>query len=152
MERLHHTRKEVLSHEHYMWEQLSKDSVRFIEEVVDHCGGVLSNSKWKKLYACLAEFAQLTQINFRVYQSEEGYWYDTTTHTFTSAAELEQEKLHQDVEAGLSVEDEQLLTLKRWKLELEQLDIKIQAMTVKRKALADKYEATYHQFIGALQI
>lgn len=153
-ERLHHTRKKVLLRTDVNWRKLSYDNVQFIEEVVDSCGGTLSEHKWKKLYACLAQLGSDTGDNYRVYLSAEGFYFDTTTHNLVSEEELGNEYLHQDAIDLINntTTDEVLKQLKRWKLEIEQLTIKIKQLTEKRDEMASKYKTRYEQLMKDLAI
>jgi hypothetical protein len=134
------------------WYQLSDDEIRFLDEVVDTCGGILSHNKWKKLYALLAELCNRTKKNYRVYRSLEGLLYDTTIHSVVTQAELTGETYHRDAEreALENVEVDKFYQLKRWKFEIDQLDIKIEQLTNKRNELQQMYIIEREQFMEGM--
>lgn len=47
---------------------------------IDRLGGDISQGKWKKLYAVCAEASRMFRRNIRIYQSSNGWCYDTTEH------------------------------------------------------------------------
>jgi hypothetical protein len=150
MERLHHDAKRILDSMNPVFSKLSWADRDFIQGTVDHAGGKLSENKWKKLYACLAQLAADTSVNYRVYESAEGYLYDTTIHKLTTRAALTDEPTHVKVENAViqaAEADKRVVQLKRWKLEIEQLDIKVRDMSSKREELEKRYAALRDQFI-----
>jgi hypothetical protein len=151
-ERLHHTKKEVLSRTSKGWSKLSSEAVQYLEDAVDTCGGVLSHNKWKKLYALLAELGNNTATNYRIYLSSEGLMYDTTTHELVTPEDVASERTHQDIERTVvdAADVGQLRQLRRWKLEIDQLSIKIQQMTEKRGELQERYRKAKESFVEEL--
>jgi hypothetical protein len=134
------------------WLKLNRDELDYLEGTVDSAGGTLSHNKWKKLYALFAEVCNRLHKNYRVYLSLEGLLYDTTTHSIVTAEEISDERLHKDAlsDALDTAEIDQLHQLKRWKLEIDQLAIKIDQMTDKRKELVEKYDEAKLKFVEML--
>jgi hypothetical protein len=151
--RLHHIRKEILSRSDITgWHELSDAEVRFLEEVVDNSDGELSENKWKKLYALLANLGNALHKNYRVYRSLDGLLFDTTIHNLTTQEELNSEPTHRDraLEIAEDVEVDKFYQLKRWKFEIDQLNIKINQMTQKRNELMSQYAIEREKFVGGL--
>ena len=54
----------------------------FLDKVDKLAGMDLSDGKWKKLYALLAEARKLTMTNVFIYESPNLYDYDTSCHKY----------------------------------------------------------------------
>jgi hypothetical protein len=155
MERLHHATKKVLDSGDRDYSKLSKADRTFIEEAVDFCDGKLSENRWKKLYACLAQLASDTRINYRIYRSPQGHLFDTTNHQLTSEQEIAQEHTHATVEGEViqtAEADARVVTLKRWRFEIDQLNIKIRQMSEKKDELIKRYAKLHDEFISEFEL
>jgi hypothetical protein len=151
---LHHSKKVTLHRDSVHWDDIPRADREFLTDVVDTCGGELSTNKWKKLFAVLAQLAQTTSVNFRVYRSPEGLDYDITSHeVFQAGGPRGKELLHQDAVAAIKAEGgQELAAVKALQFEIRQIDLKLHRLTDKRAELMAQYEEARTELVEGLEI
>ena len=97
----------------------------------------MTDGKWKFLYAILRNFADALEINYCVYENPTGMLFDITSHSieYKEAAVVRERE----------TEAEQM---QRLKLELAQIDMKIDHLRNKRKELSERLMRLVQMFVG----
>jgi hypothetical protein len=102
----------------------------------------LSVGQWKKLFALLRKLSDKTNMNYCIYQNKLNIFFDVTSNCIGTEDEISEEDEDQ-IPAGGSFRNTKESTidkLKRYKYELDQIDLKIAHLQERRKEYIDKIE------------
>ena len=114
------------------------DFMAFIDEIEYADPEALTTGQWKKLYAVLRKLSDKTNINYCIYQNKYNIFFDVTSNCLGTEDEISEEA--EKPSAARSVKESSLDKLKRYKYELDQLDLKIAHLQERRKEYIEKME------------
>ena len=100
---------------------------------------ILTTGQWKKLYAALRSLADKTNVNYCIYQNKWNIYFDVTSNCIGTEDEISEDDGELVVRNTPSRESS-LDKLKRYKYELEQIDMKIVHLEERRKEYIEKME------------
>jgi hypothetical protein len=143
----HHThKKEVLR-----FAELDLKSYKMDKEFADFMGYVddidkpnidaLTPGQWKKLFAVLRILSDKTNTNYCIYQNKFNVCFDVTCNCIGSEDEIfENDDEPFIVDPVRGMRESPIDKLKRYKYELEQIDLKIAHLQERRKEYIEKIE------------
>jgi hypothetical protein len=114
----------------------------YVDDVDKPDPDALSLGQWKKLFALLRKLSDKTGVNYCIYQNKFSVFFDVTSNCIGTEDEISEEN-NTDFPAGGSLrnmKESPIDKLKRYKYELEQIDLKIAHLQERRKEYIDKIE------------
>jgi hypothetical protein len=96
----------------------------------------MSGGQWKKLFAVLRIVAEKTNINYCIYQNKFDILFDVTSNCLGLYDEISEDELN-FLRTG---KESSIDKLKRYKYELDQIDLKIAHLQERRKEYLEKIE------------
>jgi len=112
----------------------------YIDEIDRPDPDALTVGQWKKLFAVLRTLSDKASINYCIYENKHGVFLDVTSNCIGSEAEISEDE--DDTNSTLTVRNKEspVEKLKRYKYELEQIDLKIAHLQERRKEYIEKIE------------
>jgi vacuolar-type H+-ATPase subunit I/STV1 len=146
IKRYHTHKKEILRFadldlKSYGMEKEFADFIAYVDDIDRPNPDALSVGQWKKLFALLRKLSDKMNINYCIYQNKSKVFFDITSNCIGTEDEISEEK------DGLSVEnfrqsskESSIDKLKRYKYEVDQIDLKIAHLQERRKEYLEKIE------------
>jgi hypothetical protein len=116
------------------------DFMAYVDEIDKFDPDAMSLGQWKKLFAFLRKLSDKTNMNYCIYQNKFNVFFDVTSNCLGTEDEISEEN---DEEASMwgslrNVKESPIDKLKRYKYELDQVDLKISHLQERRKEYIEK--------------
>lgn len=144
--RYHTCRKEILRFADLDLKNLGMakefaDFMAYVDSIEKPDLDAMTTGRWKKLFAVLRILADKTNINYCIYENKYNVFFDVTSNCLGSKEEISEE----GDEAGLGnsiqgVKESPTGKLRRYKYEIDQIDLKIAHLQERRKEYVEKME------------
>jgi hypothetical protein len=144
--RYHTYKKEILRFadldlKNYGMDKEFSDFMTYVDEVDKPDPDALSLGQWKKLFAFLRKLSDKSNINYCIYQNKFNVFFDVTSNCLGTEDEIsEDEDGGSVVNSVRNVKESPIDKLKRYKYELDQIDLKIAHLQERRKEYLEKIE------------
>jgi hypothetical protein len=144
IKRYHTHKKEILRFtdldlKNYGMDKEFADFMAYVDEVDKPDPDALSLGQWKKLFAFLRKLPDKSNINYCVYQNKFDVFFDVTSNCLGTKDEIsEDEDGGSVVNPARNVKESPIDKLKRYKYELDQIDLKIDHLQERRKEYVKK--------------
>ena len=115
------------------------DFIKYIDEIDQPDPDALTVGQWKKLFAVLRKLAEKSNTNYCIYENSHGVFFDVTSNCLGTEDEISEE----NDDAAITVargKESSIEKLKRYKYELDQIDLKIAHLQERRKEYIEKIE------------
>ena len=142
--RRYHTRKkEILKFEDldlksYGLDKEFSEFMVYIDDVNQPDTDALTVGQWKKLFAVLRTLSDKANRNYCIYENKNKVFFDVTSNCIGSEDEVSED--NDDASPIIRNKESSLEKLKRYKYELEQIDLKIAHLQERRKEYIEKIE------------
>jgi len=140
--RWHTHKKEILRFaeldlKNYGMDKEFADFMAYIDDIPKVDPDALTTGQWKKLFAVIRILADKTNRNFCIYQNKWNICFDVTTNCLGTEEEISEDNGEPTISYGRPVEST-ADKLKRYKYELEQIDLKIAHLQKRRNDYLEK--------------
>jgi hypothetical protein len=147
IKRYHTHKKEILRFadldlKSYGMDQEFDNFISYVDDIDQPDPDALSLGQWKKLFALLRKLSDKANINYCIYQNKFNIFFDVTSNCIGTEDEISEEDDDQ-TSAGSSfrnTKESPIDKLKRYKYELDQIDLKIAHLQERRKEYVEKME------------
>jgi hypothetical protein len=116
------------------------DFMRYVDSIEIPDTNSMSSGQWKKLFAFLRTLADKTGANYCIYQNRFNVFFDVTTHCLGTEDEILEEGDGNSGNFFVGKGETSIDVLKRYKYELDQIDLKIAHLQKRRKDYIEKME------------
>jgi hypothetical protein len=117
------------------------DFMSYVDEVDKPDPAALSLGQWKKLFAFLRRLSDKSNINYCIYQNKFNVFFDVTSNCLGTEDEIsEDEDGDSVINPVRNVKESSIDKLKRYKYELDQIDLKIAHLQERRREYVEKME------------
>jgi hypothetical protein len=146
IKRYHTHKKEILRFadldlKSYRLENEFGDFMDYVDDIDRPDPDVLSLGQWKKLFAFLRKLADKSNINYCIYQNKSNVFFDITSNCIGTEDEISEENDGPIVENYRQNSKESSIDkLKRYKYEVDQINLKITHLEERRKEYLEKME------------
>jgi hypothetical protein len=146
VKRYHTHKKEILRFSDldlhsYGLENEFGEFIAYIDDINQPDPDILSLGQWKKLFALLRKLSDKTSINYCIYQNKSNVFFDVTSNCLGTEDEISEENDGPFLETYRQSARESLVDkLKRYKYEVDQIDLKIAHLKERRKEYLEKME------------
>jgi vacuolar-type H+-ATPase subunit I/STV1 len=145
--RYHTHKKEILRFadldlKDYGMDKEFADFMAYVDDINQPDLDALSLGQWKKLFALLRKLSDKASMNYCIYQNKFDIFFDVTSNCIGTKDDISEEN-DEETPAGGSlrnVKESPIDKLKRYKYELDQIDLKITHLQERRKEYVDKIE------------
>jgi hypothetical protein len=111
----------------------------YVDEVDKPDPDALSLGQWKKLFAFLRKLSDKSNINYCIYQNKFNIFFDVTSNCLGTEDEISEDEDGGSVVSSVrNTKESPIDKLKRYKYELDQIDLKIAHLQERRKEYVDK--------------
>jgi hypothetical protein len=143
----HHThKKEILRFENldlksYRLNEEFADFMAYVDEISKPDPDALSLGQWKKLFAFLRKLSDKTNTNYCIYQNKFDVFFDVTSNCLGTEYEISEENDEPSIgDFRQGSKESSIDKLKRYKYEVDQIDLKIAHLQERRKEYLEKME------------
>jgi hypothetical protein len=141
--RYHTHKKEILRFsdldlKNYGMDKEFADFMAYVDNIERPDLDAMSGGQWKKLFAVLRILADKTNINYCIYRNKFNILFDVTSNCLGFEDEISEE--NNEPSSLRSTKESSIDKLKRYKYELDQIDLKIAHLQERRKEYLEKIE------------
>jgi hypothetical protein len=146
IKRYHTHKKEILRFadldlKSYGMEKEFAEFMAYVDDIDRPDPDALSTGQWKKLFAFLRKLSDKININYCIYQNKSNVFFDVTSNCIGTEDEVSEENEGPSIENFRQGSKESFVDkLKRYKYEVDQIDLKIARLQERRKEYIDKIE------------
>jgi hypothetical protein len=153
--RYHTYKKEILRFadldlKNYGMDKEFSDFMSYVDEVDKPDPDALSLGQWKKLFAFLRKLSDKLNSNYCIYQNKFNIFFDVTSNCLGTEDEISEEDGDFVVNPTKSTKESPVDKLKRYKYELDQIDLKIAHLQERRKEYVSKMEPLEMELVALL--
>ena len=145
VKRYHTRRKEILKFADvnlatFGLEKEFSDFMAYVDEIDQADPDALTTGQWKKLFAFLRSLADKTKTNYCIYQNKSNIFFDVTSNCIGLEDEIAEDDTGSILVTPRHVKESSIDRLKRYKHEIEQIDLKIAHLQERRKEYIERLE------------
>jgi hypothetical protein len=146
IKRYHTHKKEILRFanldlNNYGMKKEFSDFMAYVDEIEKPDLDAMSLGQWKKLYAFLRKLSDKTNTNYCIYENKFKVFFDVTTNCIGTEEEISEENDGPSIDLSRQGSKESPSDrLKRYKYEVDQIDLKIAHLQERRKEYLEKME------------
>jgi hypothetical protein len=143
--RYHTHKKEILRFadldlKSYRLDKEFADFMKFVDGIEKSDPDAMSTGQWKKLFAILRILADRTNINYCIYENKFNIFFDVTSNCLGPKDEISEDPGDDSDNFSRVRNESPVDKLKRYKYELDQIDLKIAHLQERRKEYLEKIE------------
>jgi hypothetical protein len=116
------------------------DFMKYVDDIEKPDPDSMPSGQWKKLFAFLRTLANKTGVNYCIYQNRFNVFFDVTSHCLGTGDEILEEDDDNSGNPSAGKEESAIDKLKRYKYELDQVDMKIAHLQKRRQEYVGKIE------------
>jgi hypothetical protein len=146
IKRYHTLKKEILRFsnldlKNYGMEKDFADFMAYVDGIEKPDLNAMTLGRWKKLYAFLRKLSDKTNTNYCIYENKFKIFFDVTSNCLGTEDEISEENDGPFVDISRQGSKESSIDkLKRYKYEVDQIDLKIAHLQERRKEYLEKME------------
>jgi hypothetical protein len=138
IKRYHTHKKEVLRFADLDWQSCGlenefADFMGYVDDIERPDLEDLTLGQWKKLYAFLKKMSDKDGVNYCIYQNKSSVFFDVTSNCAGSEDEISEDNEGPSLQRGQNPRESSVEKLKRYKYEVDQLDLKIAHLQERRR-------------------